>query len=125
MRSPNSKSDPEDSLAGARNSAGSADGRDCSISAGIHAIHKRWGRENIACYGLRQEEPVEDVLKLHAELRVESLLPTKREVSGETHRFRWLPLPAVVVVKRSGNAPLSRARIRPGGGIEYDRGLWV
>ena len=41
----------------------------------------------------REEHPVENVLKLDPELRVESPFPTEGEVSGETHRLGRLPLP--------------------------------
>ena len=73
----------------------------------------------------REEHPVENVLKLDPELRVESPFPTEGEVSGETHRLGRLPLPTAVTGERSRRPPMPRPRIFPGGRVESDRSLRV
>src|SRR5579864_9375566 len=121
----NSEGNPQDGLAGARvgRIAGQRGigGVTVAVAAGIGTVHCRRNRGKsyrpseraaplVAGSGSREEDPVEDVLELHPQLRVEPLFLAEGEVPGKAERFGGLPLPAVVVVERGGIAPLPRCR---------------
>ena len=129
----NSEGNPKDGLPGPRigREAGQRGigGVDVAVAAGVGAARFRRNRAKgdrpgervaplVAGSGRRKEDPVEDVLELHPELRVEPVFPTDGEVPREAYRFGGLPLPAVVIVERSRSAPLPRLQVLPGRRVE-------
>src|SRR6266571_8803112 len=103
-------------LAGAGLRSGAVDPIDIPVAAGQAAlIVSGRGRSGIGAdqystaaaaqlYGLRtgQEQTVEHVVEFRPDLEFDVALAVHKKVTAQAHRFRRLPLPAVIVEVRRG-----------------------